>query len=329
MIKIPYEQVIAKITEGSELSKSEIEEKIEDKLKSLSGLISKEGAAHIIANELGVKLFDKVTGKLNVNQILAGMRDVETVGKVTAAYPPREFESKGRTGKVGSFIIGDETGTIRITCWGDQCDKMAVLKPGDIAKIQSGYVRENRDQLEVHLNDRSKLVVNPPGVTIASVAAPVSQEVTRKSIVDLAENDRAEVLGTIVQAFEPKFYEACPECGKRVKQEGETYTCPTHSQVTPDYAYVLNLFLDDGTENIRCVFFREQVETLVGMTKQQVQDMKDNQEAYDKLKNDLLGNIIKISGRITKNQMFDRLEIVANTVDPKPDPEAEIAKLEK
>ena len=81
MIQMPYEDVVAKIKEKSGLSDSEIENKVSQKLEQLSGLISKEGAAHIIANELGVKIFEQVSGKLQIKNILTGMRDVETKGK--------------------------------------------------------------------------------------------------------------------------------------------------------------------------------------------------------------------------------------------------------
>ncbi|MFW9876291.1 MAG: DUF2240 family protein, partial [Candidatus Thorarchaeota archaeon] len=81
MIKIPFEDIISKIKEKSNLSEEEINSKIEQKTKQLSGLISKEGAAHIIANELGIKLFEDFSGKLQIKNIVTGMRDVETVGK--------------------------------------------------------------------------------------------------------------------------------------------------------------------------------------------------------------------------------------------------------
>jgi len=119
MIKMPYNDILEKIKEKSGLSEEEIKEKIDTKLKQLSGLISKEGAAHIVANELGVKLFDALGGKLQIKNILAGMRSVEVVGKVLRVFELREFNSKGRAGKVASFVIGDETGTIRIVMWGD------------------------------------------------------------------------------------------------------------------------------------------------------------------------------------------------------------------
>jgi len=61
MIKIPYEEIILKINESTKMNSSEIEERIEKKMKQLAGLISKEGAAHIVANELGVKIFEPLS----------------------------------------------------------------------------------------------------------------------------------------------------------------------------------------------------------------------------------------------------------------------------
>ena len=148
MIQMPYEDVVAKIMEKSGLSDSDIEGKIKAKLEQLSGLISKEGAAHIIANELGIKLFEQVSGKLQIKNILTGMRDVETKGKVMQVFEVREFMREESISHVGSFIIGDETGTIRIVCWGDKAKAVNEIKEGDIAKIVSAYVKENNGRKE-------------------------------------------------------------------------------------------------------------------------------------------------------------------------------------
>ena len=58
MMNMPYEVILERIKEKSELSEAEIIQKIDKKLDQLSGLISKEGAAHILANELGIKIFE-------------------------------------------------------------------------------------------------------------------------------------------------------------------------------------------------------------------------------------------------------------------------------
>src|SRR3989344_8042549 len=169
MIKIPFQDIIEKITKESRLSEKEINNKIDDKLKQLSGLISKEGAAHIIANELGIKLLEAVSGKLQIKNILAGMRDVETVGRVQRIFETREFQSKDRQGKVASLIIADETGSIRAVLWGDQTDNLKNIQENTIIKLLSGYVRENSGQKEIHLNERSKLIVNPKGESIGEI----------------------------------------------------------------------------------------------------------------------------------------------------------------
>ncbi|MBU0980832.1 MAG: DUF2240 family protein [Nanoarchaeota archaeon] len=325
MIRIPYEDILQKITDNSNLSKDDIETKIKQKTSQLSGLISKEGAAHIVANELGIKLLDGFTGKLQVKNILPGMRNVETVGKAVEVHEVREFTSNKRQGKVGSLVVGDETGTIRVVMWNDQAKLMESINKGDVIKIIGGYVRDNSGRKEIHINDRSKLTINPEGVTV-EVKEPES---TRKSIKDLSESDSdAELVGTIVQVFDPNFFEVCPTCGKRAKPEGDAFKCATHGAVTPDFSYVTNVFLDDGTENLRVVFFRNQTEQLTKKTKAEIMGFKDKPETFEQVKTDLLGTIIKVQGRVTKNQMFDRLELVANKVNPDIDPEEEIKHLQ-
>ena len=49
-----YNVLVEKISNLSKLSKEDIERKIEAKRAKLSGLVSKEGAAQIVAAELGI-----------------------------------------------------------------------------------------------------------------------------------------------------------------------------------------------------------------------------------------------------------------------------------
>ena len=326
MIKIPYEDIISKIKEGSGVDEKEIETKVEEKLKQLSGLISKEGAAHIVANELGVKLFQQVSGKLQIKNILAGMRDVETVGKVVQVYDVREFVSGERQGKVGSMVVGDESGTIRVVFWGDQTDIVKEIKPGDVFKVSGGYVKDNRGQKEIHVNDRSNCLINPEGETIDIEIKP---EVSgRKQISELSESDNGiDILGTVVQVFEPRFYEVCPDCGKRARSSGEGFMCATHNQVVPAFAYVLNAVVDDGSETIRVAFFRQQVEQLTKKSNEEILQIKEDLGKFEEVRNNLQGTIIKVNGRVNKNEMFDRIEFIAQNVDPEPDPGKEAERL--
>ena len=118
MLHANYEQIIEKIQKEKGLTPAEIEARIRSKLKELSDLISKEGAAYIIANELGVKIYEDISKKsLKINQLIPGMNSVNIVGKVMQIYSVREFDTGTRQGKIGSLLIGDETGTIRVVIW--------------------------------------------------------------------------------------------------------------------------------------------------------------------------------------------------------------------
>ena len=103
MINVPLTTIIEKIKESSDLTEQQIRAKIKDKLEQLSGLISEEGAAHIIANELGIKLYEPA-GKLQIKNVLAGQRNVEILGKVQRIFEVREFNTGERKGKVASFF---------------------------------------------------------------------------------------------------------------------------------------------------------------------------------------------------------------------------------
>jgi replication factor A1 len=327
MIKIPYDKIIEKIKEQAKISDSEIDSKIKEKSDQLAGLISKEGAAHIIANELGVKLFEE--GKLKLKDILPGMRSVETIGKITNIFELREFQRKdGSNGKVASFIIADETNRTRVVLWNDQTDILKELKEGTIIQINNGFSKENNGKLEIHTASKSEIIINPEGITIEN---PVERaKANRKIIKDLSENDsNIELLATIVQVFEPRFYEVCPECNKRLKQKESKLACDTHGEVAPSYGFVMNAILDDGTETIRTVFFKNQLTNLLKTEEADILKFKDSPADFQGIKDSLPGTIIKVVGRTSKNEMFDRLEFITQLVFPDPNPDEELKKLQE
>jgi len=324
MIKIPFEEMVSRISEKTGVPKEDISERIKKKLDQLSGLVSKEGAAHIVANELGIKLFD-FSGELQVKSILSGMRDVEVTGKIMQVYDAKDFSTEKGKGKVASLILADQTGSIRLVLWNEQAEKVSSLKEGVVIKVKGGYIRERNEQKEIHLNDKGKLI-ECPGVIIN--VAEKRAESKRKRINELSENDlNAEIFANIVQIFEPKFFEVCPRCGKRAKFDNNAFSCGVHGSVEPAYSYVLNMFVDDGTGVIRAVCFRELVQKLLGMDSKNMLALKENPNDFVNSKTELTGALVKLNGRVTKNAMFDRIEFMINALDKNPDLDEEIARL--
>src|SRR3989338_9371145 len=166
MIRLSYEEIIAKIKEKSGASEAELSGKVAAKMSQLAGLVSREGAAHIVASELGIRLVDQLSGRLQIKNILNGMRDVETVGKVMQVFDERSFTANGKEGRVASIQVADETGSIRIVLWNEKADNAKLAKAGDIIKVKSAYVRERNGISELHLGDRSTILINPPGESV-------------------------------------------------------------------------------------------------------------------------------------------------------------------
>jgi replication factor A1 len=323
-MQLPLNEIIDRIKESTTLTQEDIEEKIRKKTDQLSGLISKEGAAQIIANELGVKLY-KLEGAVKIDKIVGGMKTIETVGKITRKFDINTFNTAdGKQGKVGSLVIADDTGSIRVTFWHDMTDKLSLVKEGDIVKVADAYVKLNNNKAEIHMNERSRFHINPEGETIGAVKEYTSR---RKQIKDLMENDEnVEVLATIVQAYEPRFFEICPDCNRRVKLVDGKYICNNHNSVIPNFSYVMNVHLDDGSGNVRAVCFKNQAKALLGKEDSQMLIYKDNPAMFEDIKQELLGTFVRMIGRVTKNSMFDRLEFVSQLVFPNPSAKEELNK---
>ena len=331
MIRIPFQEVVNRIAEKSGLSEQEIMQRIDTKCGQLSGLISKDGAAHIVANELGIQLIAH-GGRLKIKDAFPGMRSVELAGKITQKFETREFARQdGTAGKLAAFNIADETGTIRVVAWGEKADDVASLEQNMIILLQQAQVRENnRGYKELHLGSTSNIIKNPAGITIESVATQTQgTPATRKSIKELNENDtNVEIVGTIITVYDPKYFEVCPRCNKRAKpDEAGQVVCAEHGAVQPAWSMVGNAYVDDGTGNIRVVFFRNQLERLTKKNTEQLLAYRELPEQFEAVKTELIGNMVKVTGKANKNQFFDRLEFVAQLVHDA-DPKEELAKLQ-
>lgn len=327
MYKVPLSEIKQKILASGKLKSDELELKLKAKINELSGLISEEGAAHIIANELGVEIVSTSQKKLKIKEIYSGMRSVTTAGKVMRKFEVREFAKEDRSGKVCSVILGDETGTIRAVFWNDQVDLLKDVSEGDILLMKEGYVRENNNGREVHLGKEGSVEINPEGEKIGAVRERSAYD--RKKIEDLRDGDgNAEIVGTVVQVFDPRFFTVCSTCSKKVTESGGVFSCNAHGEVKPAASYVMNLVLDDGSSNMRCVLWKNQTTSLLEKSESEIARYKDNMAAFEEVKTDLLGEQLKLLGQVKKNEMFSRLEFNVQVVS-KAKPEEELARLEK
>lgn len=296
-----YDLLVQKVAETAGLAKEDIERKIEAKKASLSGLISKEGAAQIVAAELNVNFEDQ---ELKINELMAGMKKANVVGKIVNIFPVREFERNGKKNKVANLILADDTGNTRVVLWDtNHIAKIenGELKQGDSVSIRAGSVRDG----EIHLSSFSELEKSDKVFDSVKTEKVVSE----KEISDLEQGQSVRVRGIIVQMFQPRFFYVCPECGKKATQEGEGFVCQEHGKVSAKERAILNFVIDDGTENTRVVLFSDQINKLI-----QEEDLKDT-EKLTNFREDVLGSEMYISGSVRKNKLFGNIEIIANDIE--------------
>ncbi len=81
-----------------------------------------------------------------IKDLQARQGNVNITAEVVEISEPRTFEKFGTQGRVANASIKDETGTVKLTLWNEQIDK---VKTGDKISIKNGYVGEWQGELQL------------------------------------------------------------------------------------------------------------------------------------------------------------------------------------
>jgi len=291
-----YERIVRKISSSSGLEVDDIERRVEAKRAKLAGLISREGAAQIIAAELGIS-FDNE--KLKINELLPGMRKVNVIGKVINLFPVRSFTTKsGDESKVCNLLLADETSNIKVVLWDTNHINLVEngqIKEGSVVEIVNASMRET----EIHLGSFSEF--KPSQEMISNVKT--EKIVQEKNIIDFKNGMNVSVRAFIVQSFEPRFFYVCPECRKKAVSGSEGFVCAEHGKVAAEKRALINFVIDDGTETMRTVAFHEQLKNF-GITE------FENPEMLIQQRENLLGKEMIFSGNVRTNKFFNNNEFI-------------------
>jgi ssDNA-binding replication factor A large subunit len=308
------EEILRELERRTKKERKDLEKKIEERQQKLSGLISREGAAYLVAKELGIDLPAGTKRKLDMANIIPGMKNVNTFGRVFKVSDIVEF-GKGteRPGKVVNLYIGDGTGSVRLPLWNDQVKLVEdeLIKIGDVVQIVNGFARTNIfGDIEISLGRYGSIKAVEEELELPTVEE-LNQRLFGSSpkeakIKDIASGSY-QIKGTIVHVFKGGLFYTCPLCGGSLKDG----ICGDHGKVEPTPALVLSCILDDSSSDLRAVFFRELAEKLLG--KSAAQFLKLSEEEREGLIFErLLGRELTLSGRVKKNRLFDRLEMIVD-----------------
>lgn len=308
-----FEELVEELEKKSGIPKHDILDKVNKKHKDMRDLITKEGALILVAKESGIELEEN--NKIQIKDIDLKRKSVNIIGRIFKISKINEFQaSDGNKGRVVNLFIGDNTGTIRLPLWNDQVKivEEGIISIGDIVQINNAMPKENLfGDIEISLGRFGSIKPVDEYIDLPDVDELMkkSSEFTpeRTQISNLTTGGIFEVKGTIVQIFKGNFlFNVCSMCSNRI-----TDKCNEHGEVTPNKALVLPFIIDDGTADIRCVMFRDAAEKFCGINSNDLSEL-EAEERFEKIKKALLGKEVILVGRVKKNKIFDKLELIAS-----------------
>jgi replication factor A1 len=208
------EMYINKIIEATGLQRKEIQELVEEKKSELRGLISDEGALFIIAKELGLDIKEENNKILEdidikISDIVPNMKNITLIGRIKEIFDIYTFNREDNSqGKVGSFILTDDTGDIRITLWDDKVDIIQDpnFQINELIKIINGYAKVGKyNKTEIHLGKLGKIILGPSDVDYNKYPKIDSNPI---EIREIGENMYSVIIeGQIMNKYPVKCFE--------------------------------------------------------------------------------------------------------------------------
>ena len=267
---LTLDQIVERILfERSDLKRDDVKQMITLKKNEVGGLLTDDGAAYIVASELGVNLTEKGVAKteISIRDLVLGVNDASITGRVIRIYPSQTFSRSDKTvGKMVKVLVADRTGTLNVIFWSEKVELLSnkQVTQGQVVKILHGYVREGLDgKPELHVGARGEIIVNPPGVRTEEF--PEVSEFFKK-INELKGNEKyVNINVSVAQIFPVSMFQREGEVGR-----------------------VSRARLVDDTGNVTAVFWNDKVET--------VKDVKE-------------GDTLQIMGARTKIGMHNEVEI--------------------
>lgn len=148
-----------------ELSQEQILALIDEKKKEGRGLLSDEGAARLVAEELLIQTRGTDLGRMQVKDLVSGLNDVTISGRVLMTWPPQQFQRRdGTPGRVMRILIADKSERVRCAIWDRHVDVLSRTGnlQGRVLRIGHAYTRQGLSgDTEVHAGERSSIQIDP------------------------------------------------------------------------------------------------------------------------------------------------------------------------
>jgi ssDNA-binding replication factor A large subunit len=182
-----------------DLTEAHIDKLIEEKLRTSKGFLTEEGAAFLIAQELGVKVMETEPARfeMNLGSLVENLKDISVMVRLISLYGCREFIRKdGKKGKILRATIADNTGIADLVVWDDRAETFKA-QPNQLLRISHGYTRRGLSgRLEIHVGDRGEVQVlqKEEPLKEGSISPPLFRDIASLKAHENSINLRGEIL---------------------------------------------------------------------------------------------------------------------------------------
>jgi len=152
------------LSTNDKITKERLLSMIEQKKQESHGLLSDEGAARLVAQQLMVVPVSTIGLKdQRIMSVHAGFNDVTITGLILSLSEIRQFErSDGKQGKVLRIRITDGSGEMSCVSWDEMAETLVreALSPGWQIRFLHGYTKQGTaGEVELHLGTRSSFQI--------------------------------------------------------------------------------------------------------------------------------------------------------------------------
>ena len=238
---------------------------------------------------------------VNIADITDQTKSVNVTGRISGVES-RQIKVKGEDKTVYGGIMTDETGRIQFTSWVDHG-----LKDGEVITAKNAYIRSWKGIPQLNIGDNTQ--VERSDRAIEAAPSGPSQK-TVEDIMKVGGGLDLSITGTIVDVRGGSgLIKRCPQCNRSVLGE----ECSLHGRIEPVMDLRLKLTIDDGTGAISAIIYRNDTESLTGITLDMAIDMAkekgDMSVVADRMSSALLLKKVTVTGNVMSDEYGPQMSV--------------------
>lgn len=243
-------------------------------------------------------------GELNV-----GMRSIIVEGDVMEDPEVRDVTTRdGAEIRLASLRIRDESGEIGVTLWRDLAEKVDGLTAGSRLRIKNAYVKMGFfGDLELSSGRTTELELLSEGEVTSDREIDLVNDLGIEKIQSVREEESTEVQGRIMEVnSNSKVFPSCPNCMKRVREEGEGWVCESCGEIPqPVPRLIVEVVVEDDSGSINSVFSGAVAEKLLDMSSDSawnvaVQAGNESAPVFN-ARDRIIGATVKLMGHVRRS----------------------------